>query len=382
MGGFATFLSLYPPQAVLPDIARDFGVGVLHAGLTITAPLLAVACVAPFVGTISDRLGRKKLIVGAAFLQVLPALLAASASGLGAMVLWRFLQGLMLPFIFTICIAYVGDECRGSYGIRAAGAYSVGTILGGFSGRMIAAVVSEVVGWRWGFAAVAAGALAAAAFVALVLPRERRFVPLRGGMHSALDAYIGHLRTPRLLATCAIGFGMLFSNVGCYTYINSYLAAPPFGLTPAQLGLVFGVYLLGAITTGLATRLAVRIGRRRTLQWAVVLAMLGLLLTLSSRLAVVIGGLACLTGGLFVVQAMSLGFIAATTRQAKSTAVGLYMTMFYIGGSVGGLLTGVVMAHAGWPGVVALLLAVLAAMGAIGARYWRERAPVPVGGNG
>ena len=378
VGGFATFLSLYPPQAILPDIAREFGVGVLQAGLTITAPLLAVACVAPFVGTISDRLGRKTLIVGAAFLQVLPMLLVASAPGLGAMVLWRFLQGLLLPFIFPVCIAYIGDECQGAYGIRAAGAYSVGTILGGFSGRMIAGVVAEHAGWRMGFVAVALCALAAAVLVAVVLPRERRFVAMRGGLHSALDTYIEHLHSPRLLATCVIGFGMLFSNVGCYTYINFYLAAPPFLLSPSQLGLVFGVYVLGAITTGLATRLAVRIGRQRTLELAVGLAATGLLLTLRANLTVVIAGLACMSGGLFVVQAMSLGFIAATTRRAKSTAVGLYTTVFYIGGALGGFVPGMLWSHIGWFGVVALLMAMLAAMGAIGARYWRER-PVPEG---
>jgi len=340
-----------------------------------------VACVAPFVGTISDRLGRKTLIVAAAFLQVLPMLLVATAPGLNTMVLWRFVQGLMLPFIFTICIAYVGDECQGADSIRTAGAYSVGTILGGFSGRMMAGVIAEVAGWRLGFVAVAACALAAAVFVALVLPRERRFVPMRGGFASALDTYVEHLRTPRLIATCGIGFGMLFCNVGGYTYVNFYLAGPPFALTSSQLGLVFGVYLIGAVTTGLATRLAVRIGRRRTLLLAVCLAGTGLLLTLPARLALVITGMACMSGGLFVVQAMSLGFIAATTRRAKSTAVGLYMTVFYIGGALGGLLPGVLWSRTGWPGVVALLMLMLAMMGALAARYWKEPAQAHVSGD-
>ena len=380
VGGFATFLNLYPPQAILPEIAHEFGVGVLQAGLTITTPLLAVACVAPFAGTISDRLGRKTLIVGAACLLAVPTLLVAAASGLNAMLLWRFVQGLMLPFMFTVCIAYIGDECLGADSIRAAGFYSVGTILGGFSGRMIVGVVSEFAGWRMGFVAIAATSLLAATFVGLVLPRETRFVPLRGGVHSAIDAYVEHLHTARLLATCAIGFGMLFINVGCYTYVNFYLAAPPFLLGPSELGLVFGVYLVGAVTTGLASRLAVRIGRRTTLLLALGVAAVSLLLTLTSNLALVIAGLAGMSAGLFVVQSMSLGFIAATTRRAKSTAVGLYMTTFYIGGALGGLLPGLLWSRTGWPGVVALLLTMLTAMAAIGLRYWRTAADPRPGG--
>ena len=374
VAGFASFINLYATQAILPEIARAFDVGVLRAGLTITAPLLAVACVAPFAGGISDRLGRKNLIVGACLLVVLPTLLVAASPGLHAMVLWRFVQGLLVPFMFTVCVAYIGDECPGTAAIRAAGSYSIGSILGGFSGRMLAGVFSEYVGWRMGFVALAACSLAAAAFVALVLPRERRFVPLRGGLHTAFGSYVEHLRTPRLIATCAIGFGMLFTNVAGFTYINFYLAAPPFLLGPGQLGLVFGVYLLGVVTTTVATRLAVRIGRRWTLALAVGLAAGGLLLTLLPRLWLVIGGLACMSGGLFVVQALSLGFIASTTRRAKSSAVGLYVTVYYIGGALGGLVPGSVWGHAGWAGVVALLVTVLGGMGALGMRFWREPA--------
>jgi YNFM family putative membrane transporter len=379
VGGWANFINLYTTQAILPDIAQQFGVGVVRAGLTVTVPLLAVACVAPFAGTISDRLGRKTLIVSAAFLIVLPTLLVAAAPGLNSMLLWRFVQGLMLPFIFTICIAYVGDECLGADGIRAAGAYSVGTILGGFGGRIIAGVVSEHAGWRLGFVTIAACSVAAAVFIAFVLPRERRFVPMRGGFYTVLDAYIEHLRTPRLMATCGIGFGLLFINVGTYTYVNFYLAAPPFSLTSSQLGLVFGVYLIGVVTTGLATALAMRIGRRRTLLLGIGLSAVGLLLTLPVNLTLVIAGLACMSGGVFVVQSMSLGFIAATTRRAKSTAVGLYTTVFYIGGALGGLLPGALWNRAGWWGVVALLLLVLAAMAALGSRYWRTPAPTVQG---
>ena len=372
VAGALSFINLYTPQAILPDIARDFDVGVMQAGLTMTAPLLAVACVAPFAGSISDRLGRKTLIVTAAFVLVLPTLLVATAPGLHAMVLWRFLQGLLVPFVFTVCVAYIGEECPGAAGIRTAGVYAVGTIIGGFSGRLLAGLFAEHGGWRNGFVAIAVCSLAAAVFIALVLPRERRFVPVRGGLHSTFATYVEHLRTPRLIATCAIGFSMLFTNVAAFTYVNFYLAAAPFRLSPAQLGLVFAVYLLGAVTTSVAARVAARIGRRQTLGLAAALAAGGLALTLAPVLTLGIAGLACMSGGLFVVQALSLNFIASTTRRAKSTAVGLYVTCYYVGGALGGLLPGSLWSHAGWAGVVALLVAVQAVIGLIGLRFWRE----------
>ena len=100
IAGFATFINLYTPQAILPAIAGTFGAGPAQTGLAITATLLAVALVAPFVGAVSDRLGRKRLIVGACFVLTVPALLIALSPNLAVLIGLRFVQGLLFPFIF------------------------------------------------------------------------------------------------------------------------------------------------------------------------------------------------------------------------------------------------------------------------------------------
>jgi YNFM family putative membrane transporter len=374
IAGLCNFLNLYTPQSILPTLADAFGVPAARTGLTVTAPLVAVALVAPFVGTISDIVGRKRLIVSALSLLVIPTLLTAAAQSLPAMLLWRFIQGLLLPFIFAVAIGYIGDECPGAAGVRAAGNYALGTIFGGFAGRFIAGIAAEAAGWRSAFLVIAALTALGAAYVAAVLPREQNFRPLRGGFRGTLGAYAGHLRNARLLATFAVGFGMLFCNVAVFTFVNFYLSAPPFSLRPAQLGFVFVVYLVGLVTTPVSSRLVLRIGRRATVALAIMLAIIGLALTLVHALAEVIAGLAIMCGGLFVVQTLSLGYIAATVRKAVSTAVGLYVTAFYIGGALGGIAPAAVWQRGGWPAVVALLIALLAGMLALTALFWQENA--------
>jgi sugar phosphate permease len=83
-------------------------------------------------------------------------------------------------------------------------------------------------------------------------------------------------------------------------------------------------------------------------------------------------GLAGICGGLFVVQSLSLGFIGVTVRRAKSTAVGLYVTIYYIGGALGGIVPGILWRVAGWPGVTALVGVMLAVMAAAASVWWRE----------
>ena len=64
---------------------------------------------------------------------------------------------------------------------------------------------------------------------------------------------------------------------------------------------------------------------------------LGLLLTLSGSLAIIIAGLAIGSASGFVCQSVSTSHVALNARQARSAAIGLYVTTYYIGGSVGGV---------------------------------------------
>src|SRR4051794_21715760 len=88
--GAITFLNLYNVQALLPTIAAEFAERLPRTGLAVTVTLLAVALVAPFVGSISDMLGRKRLIVGAIWCLTVPTLLCAAAMGLRALLAGRF----------------------------------------------------------------------------------------------------------------------------------------------------------------------------------------------------------------------------------------------------------------------------------------------------
>src|SRR5712671_3976652 len=60
--GFSTFLHLYAPQALLPELAREFGVGAALISAMITASTLAIALTAPFTGAVADVLEGKRLL--------------------------------------------------------------------------------------------------------------------------------------------------------------------------------------------------------------------------------------------------------------------------------------------------------------------------------
>ena len=372
VAGAINFLNLYWVQALLPTVAGEFHAPPASTGLAVTATLLAVALVAPFVGSISDMLGRKRLIVGAIVILIGPTLAAAAAPSLHALIVWRFVQGLLLPFVFTVSVAYIGDEAPGAAGVRLSGIYSMGTIFGGFASRFLSGYATHWWGWRAAFVLLGVLTALSAALVAAWLPHEANFRPVRG-WRSTVASFADHLTNRRLLAACAVGFSVLFSIIAAFTFANFVLAAPPYGLGPAALGSIFVVYLFGMVSTPVATALAVRIGWLPTLALGAALAVAGLLVALLPSLWPIVAGLGMLAGAVFVEQSLTISYLGVAAPRAKSTAVGLYVTCYYVGGSLGGILPAGIWHRAGWPGCVGLCIGVQLAMLAIAVAFWRGR---------
>jgi MFS transporter, YNFM family, putative membrane transport protein len=103
----------------------------------------------------------------------------------------------------------------------------------------------------------------------------------------------------------------------------------------------------------------------------------GLGLLLAPAVAVIILGLVLCAGCGMICQAISTGYVTATTHEGRSSAVGLYVSSFYFGGSVGGFVPGLAWNLAGWPGVVALAAAVLAAIASVVATMWPRHEDAP-----
>src|SRR5207302_3589994 len=161
--------------------------------------------------------------------------------------------GLVLPPVFVVTVAYIVEEWPASQVVGITGTYLSATSFGGFFGRFITGVLADLADWRRAFLALAALTAALAIAVAVLLPKERRFVR-SAGLAAALAQMLSHLRNPRLIATYMIGFGVLFTFMSIFTYVSFYLAAPPFNLSPTLLGTLFVTYLAGVAVTPLSGR--------------------------------------------------------------------------------------------------------------------------------
>jgi predicted MFS family arabinose efflux permease len=244
-------------------------------------------------------------------------------------------------------------------------------VLGGFCGRTLAAVVTERFGWHTAFIVLAVLNLAVGLTIWAWLPIERTPASVRRAAPSAFKAMAIHLHNPRLMATYGAGFCVLFSLLGTFTYVNFYLAAPPFSFGTTALGLLFFVYLVGAAINPVAGKWIDRVGHKTTFSCALVTSICGMAMTLAHSAPVVIAGLAFFCTGIFIAQSSASSYIGTVATEGKAAAVGLYVTFYYIGGSVGAFVPGLFWGLGGWPACVLLVILVQLGTITLAQKCWR-----------
>ena len=115
-----------------------------------------------------------------------------------------------------------------------------------------------------------------------------------------------------------------------------------------------------------------RLGRRRLVIALIAVWVCGVALTLVPWLPAIIAGLAIAVACGFMCQACATSYVAITAQQGASSAVGLYASCFYIGGSAGAVAPGFAWNAGGWPAVVATVIVVLGIMALIVATKWKR----------
>ncbi len=371
VAGFATFLNLYATQPLLPEFRQLFGASELMVSLTVSGPVLAVALTAPLLGILADALGRKRVIVTAMLGLAIPTALAATALNLGELILWRFLQGIFVPGVITVAMAYISEEVPSEIVGSTMSIYITGAVVGGFSGRFLTGLIAHHYGWRVPFVVLGAITVVGALITWGFLPRARKFIRQKdwGASHRSVRMHLGN---PQLLATYAVGFSVLFCMVAAFTYINFYLADKPFQLGPAALGFIFSVYLVGAAVTPAAGKFLDKFGYRRVIIAASAMMAVGMLVTLIQSIPVIIVGMALGATGVFISQAAASSNVGKAAKSARSSAAGLYVSLYYLGGCTGSILPGFFWDRAGWPGCVAVIICMQSITALIAYRLWKD----------
>ncbi|AOR69341.1 hypothetical protein BBJ41_03700 [Burkholderia stabilis] len=368
--GFAAFLNLYSTQGILHELAAAFGVSAERAGQGVSATTTAVAIIAPFVGMLAARIERRTAISLAAIAVALPVVWSAHAASFASFLGARFAAGLVMPFVFALSIAYVGERFDRGTSAEISALFVAGTTLGGFAGRFATNLMTAMWGWRHAFDVIAALCLVTGAAIYASLPASGAIARHAGDDADAGPSWRIVTRGP-LLASFAIGACVLASQVATFTFVGLRLARAPFAFGTVEIGAIYAVFLVAVVVTPLAGRIARHRGPRMPGLVAAAFAIGGALLTLSDSVPVILAGLALSSTAVFVEQASANTFISQAASTARSTAIGIYLSCYYFGGSLGSILPVPGWHRWGWAGCVAFVIVAQAIVGVLVFRFWR-----------
>ncbi|MCO7610230.1 MFS transporter [Pseudomonas chlororaphis] len=350
-GGFATFALLYCVQPMMPLLSTEFSINAAQSSLILSVATAMLAIGLLITGPISDRIGRKPVMLTALLAAALCTIASALMPSWHGVLLMRALVGLSLSGLAAVAMTYLSEEIHPQHIGLAMGLYIGGNAIGGMSGRLITGVLIDFVSWHTAMLVVGGLALIAAAVFWRILPESRNFRPRSLHPRSLLDGFTMHFRDAGLPWLFLEAFLLMGAFVTLFNYIGYRLLAEPYHLSQALVGLLSVVYLSGIYSSAKIGALADQLGRRRVLWATIVLMLAGIALTLLAPLALVLIGMLLFTFGFFGAHSVASSWIGRRATKAKGQASSLYLFSYYAGSSIAGTAGGVFWHLAGWNGI-------------------------------
>ncbi|CAO3421036.1 MFS transporter [Azospirillum doebereinerae] len=365
VAGFSTFATLYCVQPLMPEFVREFGVSPAESSLalSLTTGLLAGSLL--IAGVLSDGIGRKPIMVASLLAVGLLGILGALMPDWHGFLIVRALEGIALSGLPAVAMAYVSEEVDPRSAGMTMGLYIGGTAIGGMSGRVLTALVTDLGTWRLAVGVVGALGIAAALTVWAGLPPSRHFVKRPAGLRELTRAWRGLLGDRGLLALFSMGFMLMGGFVTVFNYIGFRLSEAPFDLRPAVVGAIFLVYSFGVVSSPLFGALAGRYGNDRTLAAAVLLMLAGLALMQPDSLWFIAPGIALFTFAFFGAHSTVSAWIGQRATVNRGQASSIYLFCYYMGSTTAGTLGGLFWHGFGWTGVALFIGGLLLAGAAV-----------------
>ncbi|MBI3969184.1 MAG: MFS transporter [Chloroflexi bacterium] len=353
---------------LLVELARAFDVSIAVVGQLAAATALSWALTGLVAGPLSDRFGRRPLLLGGGVVFAAATFLGGFAWSFGSLLVFRLLAGIGGSTVGPNSTSIVADNFPPNRRGRALGLMMTGQSFSQLFALPLVAVVADLAGWQSTFWLVAIVYAVLLAVLAFVLPVQPPVSPKR---QTFLGGYQEVLSEPQVLVLLGtnvmarIVFGALTVYLTAFvveTYRLSLVAVAPV-LAFAAVGT-----LLGAVVGG---RLFDHMSKRSLAELTLVTQALFVLplffWTPSVWVTAIFAGLFSLSNS--ATRPVFIGMLAGVSERSRGTVMGLTALTNQTGVIVGSAIGGLLLAFSGF-GAIGVFSAASSFLGAIAVRLY------------
>ncbi len=276
----ALSMNIFLPS--LPRMAEHFGVDYAVMQLSVSLYLGASALLQVVLGPLSDRFGRRFLLLGSMILFILATIGTLLADSAESFLFFRTLQAVIATGM-ALSRAIARDMVDEAQAASMIGYITMGMSVSPMLGPLIGGVLEEAFGWQASFHFLAI--LGVAMLVLLWFDLGETTARRPGSLAQQMRDYPELFSSPRFWGYVAVaGFssGVFFALLGG----GPFIASEQFGLSPSSIGLYFGITALGyGFGNFLAGRYSVRMGTNRMVLWGGVMPLVTMALLVLIELA-------------------------------------------------------------------------------------------------
>ena len=336
------FFQAYMVAPIIPHLAQVFRVDNQVIGLIVPAYMIPYGITSLLFGLLSDRVGRKPVMLMSLFAMMILTLLSATAQSASQLIGWRILTGLSASGTIPQILTLIGELYPYSQRGRPLG-WVFGAMAGGMAlGSTFGAILLPMIGWQGLFASTGVGA----GMLFCLLWKQRRLIASPKSktpfnLKNLLTGYKELLTSRRGTRT----YGYVFLNgifhSGVFTWFGLYLSQR-YGFSESQIGMaLLGYGIPGVLFGPTVGKLADRWGRNRILPIGFTIAAIAPLVLLAN-VPPIVATLAAtaLSLGYDLTQPLLAGVVTNLGADRPGQAMGLNVFTLFIGFGIGGFLFG------------------------------------------
>ncbi|WP_448872512.1 MFS transporter [Desulfobulbus propionicus] len=339
-----TFCSLYAAQPIQPVFQQEFSLSSLQAILFTTLMMLPLGFAPMFYGVLLESLSARLIVRTAILLLGVLELVFSLTNNYLLLLIIRGLQGMAIPAILTSLVSYISFTAPREDIQAAVARYIAATILGGFLGRFLSGLFTDLFGWRFFFFLLGV-LLLWGCYLLRTLEKDANLEYSRPRMGEVTEV----LRQPRFFWLYCTIFSVFFVFAGLLNFLPFELKAINPSFRETGIGFMYFGYVMG-ILVSLNVRRMINVFGSETR-----VALSGLFLYIVGICGFMIPdhramflAMFVFCTGMFMAHSLLSGYVNTLARSKKAIANGIYISFYYLGGTIGSFAPGIIYEHFGW----------------------------------